>query len=105
MNKDQLLAVLDMSEDEQWEWCVKNVKEKTIGESLADLAFRLRDETKNLIHRSGDWGNLNALYEAQKEVYTKVTGEVAFVGELSGFWMCEAKPIHWIIAALIAKES
>lgn len=90
MTKDELLAVLDMSEDEQWEWCVKNVKEKTIGESLADLAFRLRDE---VVAECGDI------------VWHKAVVKICDYMRMGTAWFKNyAKPIHWIIAALIAKQ-
>ena len=92
MKKEELLKVLDMSEDEQWEWCIQNTKH--IGESLADLAFRLRDEAVAKNHADFH----NAIYNIMVKVEGDNKWATAFWGE------CLAKPIHWIIAALIAKE-
>lgn len=67
-------------------------------ESLADLAFRLRDEAETnylpeatcLVHEYVDVG-VNKMYSHN------------FNGARS--WFCFlARPIHWIIAALIAKQ-
>ena len=107
MTEQELLAVLDMSEDEQQIWLIK--KEVMVGavlqckggselpcpsESLADLAFRLRDEVVAKSHAD--------FHEAIYDIMVKVEGNdnwaTAFWGE------CIAKPIHWIIAALIAKD-
>ncbi len=89
-----------MPKDKQWEWCVKNVK--AAGESLADLAFRLRDEVVNndLKNETGWW------CEAEYEVFLYL-GYPEEEEEDIGLdtWCCMyAEPIHWILAALIAKE-
>ena len=39
--QEKILAVLDMSEDEQFNWCITHIEECDIEGSLADLAFRL----------------------------------------------------------------
>jgi len=87
---DEILKVLDMKsekEQEDWLWDRKLIHED---ESLASLAFRLRDEAEP---HEFDLG----LYEVY--LYLKIA-DVAF-----GFWArAYCKPIHWIIAALIAKE-
>ena len=90
MSKEKLL---DMTEDEQvdWLWDMDILKPN---ESLADLAFRLRDEAVN--HQG--WG------EAIKDVCDYWQGKNNTGITLSGFWIHRAKPIHWIIAALIALE-
>ena len=134
MTEDQLLKVLDMSEEEQVEFfyikgyrqlvdtfpagglrikynknneiiSVKHSQSKLRFDrlTLADLAFRLRDEVKDLTHKDPEWGDINSLYKAQKSIYEKITGEIAFVPQLAEWWVMEAKPIHWIISALIAK--
>ncbi len=62
-----------------------------ITESLADLAFRLRDEAMNF--------NKGAWYEATKQVWK----ECHNYKEYRNFWVDLSKPIDIIIAALIAK--
>jgi hypothetical protein len=105
MTEQELLSVLDMSEDEQWEWCVKNAK--SAGESLADLAFRLRDELE-----MEQWPALAKAYECVRNKWCNDTWQQRHSMGLnkkhissSLFWLFHAKPIHFIIAALIAKES
>ena len=99
MTKDKLLAVLDMSEDEQIEWVKANcdMKSRPLGrhfimiqESMDDLAFRLRDEAAGK-----DWvgWQIGSAY-----VWEKI-GESYNPGKFGN----KAKPIHWIIASLIAK--
>ncbi len=104
----ELLAVLDMpEEDEQivrlFDFSVISSEEYDNfeagrGFSLADLAFRLRDEAPTnylpgaicIVHEYVDTG-VNKMYSHN------------FGGASS--WFCFlAQPIHWIIAALIAKE-
>ncbi len=104
---NDLLKVLDMSEDEQQIWLIK--KEVMVGavlqckdggelpcpsESFADLAFRLRDEVRR---EKGNYDHAVYIvfnYEKQKKKYENVFYWMAYI----------AQPIHWIIAALIAKE-
>ena len=102
MNKDQLLKILDMCENKQWKWLIKNIfkiswdgkythfyyqNEEIL--SLADLAFRLRDEDKyNFV-----FGLVEVWQHLKNEMGTPSPGEM----------IRDSKPIHWIIAALIAK--
>ena len=101
MNEQELLAVLDMSEDKQAVWCeAPEHGNRQMGQSLADLAFRLRDEVvKNI-------DDAEVFHKSCKDViiYLKVK-VVGFCdpGTIHDFYMFNAKPIHWIIAALIAK--
>ena len=98
----ELLSVLDMSEDEQWHFLVHKdngyISTKTQEElsskkiSLADLAFRTRDEA----------GKNDAVYweQAIYRVYKKSAHRDY---DNIFCWFTEfAQPIHWIIAALIA---
>lgn len=91
---DELLAVLDMpTVGNQIGWCLKNAGMKGT-ESLADLAFRLRDEVRYLGNKKDKY-----FFEARAIVCRKSSATVA------GIWFSrDAQPIHWIIAALIAKE-
>ncbi len=117
MTNEELLKVLDMSEDEQlfflnnlWqnrklpEWfnLQPNIDGKLVMSDnnrrlLADLAFRLRDEVFK------EYGAIEGFHEGIYKVMMKVEGHdnwaTAYWGE------CIANPIHWIIAALIAKGS
>ena len=94
----ELLSVLDLPEYEQITWLASEGVAKLMGEvgkmvlvvSLADLAFRLRDEIKE----PEDF--LSALYTVTQYLKVKYT---------ETFWgLFYAKPIDWIITALIAKE-
>ena len=97
------LKLLDMTEQEQRKWLVlhhilkyKQPQPNQIRwESLADLAFRLRDEAVQLCI---SWE------KAKEDVWVYVCHKKPDV-EISyiGFWTNLAKPIHWIVAALIAK--
>ncbi len=106
MTNEELLKVLDMSEEEQTSWLCSYIYCNKKGEdywynflnrhiSLADLAFRLRDEAVKSSHVD--------FHEAIYDVMMKVEGHDSWA---TAFWgECIAKPIHWIIAALIVKES
>ena len=100
MTEQELLAVLDMSEDEQFKWLMDNdiVTSEYVKCSrhliLADLAFRLRDEVNN-----------GKMHEAMYLVQQNVKDAPDVLDYATAFWgLYHAKPIHWIIAALIAKE-
>ena len=104
---NDLLKVLDMSEKEQYIWLFgagiihhHPTNENQI-ESLADLSFRLRGEIA--VSHDIQW--------AYAEVYNKAGGyklrpyETHDPTTIMWIWYAtRAKPIHWIIAALIAKE-
>ncbi len=104
MDNKELLAVLDMSEDEQIEWLRTNVFtsmrfREWIRTSLADLAFRLRDEAKGSegVVKYGKAMQIvcDHFYKCENTTMEIVNSFAAYV----------AKPIHWIIAALIAKNN
>lgn len=106
MNKiEELLAVLDLPEDEQINWLyekelvfkkaekVYTFKGKASWRccpSLADLAFRLRDEVNKV-----------EFHHCIAIVAKHLSPTVMHYAEYA---LCTMKPIHWIIAALIAKE-
>ena len=95
MNK--LLKILDMTEEEQYRWAVGKYSKylaRYPQSSLADLAFRLRDEAMSSSN----------LRKALLDVHQKAEGPQNREQDY-GFWFLRAKPIHWIIAALIAKEN
>ncbi len=103
---NDLLKVLDMSEDEQITWFYRR-HEKELHDivwispvakfkqyRLANLAFRLRDEVRR---EKGNYDHAVYIvynYEKQKRKYENVFYWMAYI----------AKPIHWVIASLIAKE-
>ncbi|KKN71398.1 hypothetical protein LCGC14_0421200 [marine sediment metagenome] len=95
---EKLLKVLDLPEEEQERWVFENVSsyQNLCGEkSLADLAFRLRDKVISSENGTRKW--VCGMFD----VYMKMTGSKL----LNWKWgYVEAKPIHWIVAALIAKE-
>lgn len=59
--------------------------------SLADLAFRLRDEVGLNFH-----SGMNHIHD-----YLHPSMSAAAFDE---WWIFSAKPIHWVVVALIAKE-
>lgn len=98
---EKLLKILNLSEESQKIWLVaagimkisEGEKGETIlEESLADLAFRLRDKLD-----SSRYG-LRSLELVKSRVDSGE--EISFWT----WWIFEAQPIHWIIAALIAQE-
>ncbi len=97
MTDQELLAVLDMSEDEQFRWLMDNdiVTNEYVKCSrhliLADLGFRLRDEAMNF--------NKGAWRDATEQIWR----ECHDYREYRNFWVDRSKPIHWILASLIAK--
>ena len=95
-----LLLVLGMSEDEQSYWTAENTDRRVRGgsyESLADLAFRLRDEV--LKEHSG----CERYHEAIEDIYKY--REIRKQGTSLYAWTAyQLKPIDMIIAALIAKQ-
>lgn len=115
----ELLAVLDLPEEEQWDWlyshreeygfeldwinravpsAYKQVMLATIRRSLADLAFKLRDEAVK--ENWGSWVycvDTVFAYVKPKGYEGKDTNSLVWLAT-------EGKPIHIIIAVLIAKE-
>lgn len=106
-----LLEILDMPEDRQRICLAVDGVLKTavdnkgmddgddyLVESLAETAFRMRDEVKSLfVIRKLWWVGL-------RKVYLHVTKKKYFDGlEFREWFIEEAQPIHWIIAALIAE--
>ena len=98
---DKLFPVLEMPEERQLKWAQKNLMESSSERwctSLADLAFRLRDEAVNIRY--------SKLVSAMEKVAMK-SAKALTSYDMEGFneWFTmEAQPIDWIIAALIAKE-
>jgi hypothetical protein len=101
----KLLKVLDHSEDQQKIFLVVNDVIKTekgekgevvLCESLADLAFRLRDEMVK--REDGNW------CEAEMQVYDYLGAEKTYDCGLDTYFVMYAQPVYWIIAALIAQE-
>jgi len=123
MNTEELLKVLDMSEEEQVEFFyikgyrqlvdtfpagglkIKyNEKKEIISvkhsqselrfdrRALADLAFRLRDEVKSKVE----------FHHCIAKVCKHLD---PYIINYAGYGLCTCKPIHWIIAALIALKN
>lgn len=95
---NELLAVLDLPKEEQYLWVTIWIADNLPnafqrGErcelSLADLAFRLRDAVVKKDRR--DWDDAVV-------VVSNYCKQPIFL------WPHYSQPIHWIIAALIAKE-
>lgn len=109
---DRFLNNLEMPEEVQITWLtdinVMHITRDASGknerlESLAELAFRLRDDMVK--------GNLSKWQKAMDIVFLKVSEEhwkeehefARWPAVM--FWLSHvAKPIHWIIIALIVKE-
>lgn len=96
------LKVLDMSEDDQYDSVME--LQGWPDESLADLAFRLRDEA--MAKNSDNWA-LACWYVQQWIGFHKI--ETYESPDLDGLLNADHEilsksPIHWIIAALIAKD-
>jgi len=110
MTPEQIKTVFEMSEEELELWLIKNEivdgailqckdgGEKPCGvrESLADLAFRLRDEAEKK--------SPLAWHSGLFDVYMIVKGP----GHRIYNWRwasSEAQPKHWILAAMQAKKN
>jgi len=108
MTKDdkikELLQVLDLPKEEQLNYLWANeilLFEKGTRRliSLADLAFRLRGEVNKITNW---WDACQLVYEYVAKV--KFGKNEGWKSE-TGIWFQDfAKPIHWIIATLIAQE-
>ena len=97
MIEQELLAILDMDPDNQF-WSIQKYLPKDLAElydtseiSLADLAFKFRDEA---IEKDLFWDDALVL------VWEKLGRPKKY----QTFHKYYVQPIHWIIAALIAKE-
>ena len=110
MTKKEILALSSMIFSEQIDWLCQNkvMKHKHIdgnlhlGESLADCAFRLRDEVYK--ESSSHYVTLQWFKKFMFQVSDKVHG-IKDLNEKDSvrFWLSEAQPIHWIQACLLAK--
>lgn len=89
MTPEQIREVLEMPEDDQLIWCAENAGLNLLDGTLADLAFRRRDETDK-----DKWlASLYKVYELSPSRYL-----------FQSWAIIEAKPIHSILAAIQAKE-
>jgi hypothetical protein len=103
MNKQEILQLHTLSEEEQLgflsDWDILSNRDMgnspfdpaLTWESLADCAFRLRDETIAKYGRKG-WNRLLTVLKNEKIVDGSI-------------WPPTCQPIHWIQAALLAKET
>lgn len=112
----KLLKVLDITENEQRIWILQQQLTGNCG-CLGDLAFQLRDEAKDLpkFVWSKAWHLIvakemyyyNWSYEEWMQNFDEWSGTAYPIPNNSDrdiFALYRSKPIHWIIAALIAKE-
>ena len=109
MTNEEHLAVLDKTHEEQLKWCVDNAGLDIVGESLADLAFRLRDEVSETKGNLMDIFNPTKLTIAYFDAFMDICDHYKYPwsenqGDVYTWIVYNAKPIHWIIAALIAKR-
>lgn len=94
----ELLAVLDMSKEDQSLWLIYHEGIEPT-ESLADLAFRLRDEAV----RINQWIYSEVIRDICRKTNSPKADNCSCFD--AAMWAeIEAQPIVWIIAALIAKE-
>ena len=95
MTKEEILKLHELSEGEQYLFLDEHDLRKTIGfqaESLADCAFRLRDEMQpTFTERTKIAMNANP---GKTWSHFRVN---------STWWHHHAKPIHWIQSALLAR--
>jgi len=108
MTIDDILAMLDLGEDKQCSWLrqrgygvnCSRCRGATVDnkESFADLAFRLRDEVIAI-----DGGVLfgRGLSKICRKLYDQ---KDYTLHEFLSWSTSTAQPIHWIAAALIAKQ-
>ena len=96
----ELLAVLDMPEEELWEWGLKNTPFPIC--CLADLAFRMRDEVNGAKLLEGQRDVFLARHY-QQEYWDDFRETTSFAEPERWFGSQNSRPIDWIIAALIAK--
>ena len=113
---EKLLAVLDMTEEEQYCWVMNNfpdegwkpfpddeddscirIAKSQYSRITADLAFKMRDEAvktkaykyaQRLVWERTEYKNAQPFKPMNPQVW----------------WLDMSQPIHWIIAALIAQE-
>lgn len=104
----ELLGVLDMDSDSQF-WTIQKYLSPEEAElydtseiSLADLAFRLRDEVKSKHEK--EW--YRACFIVDEGLFNPNGGRgyTEWHGAEAEHGILQRDPIHWIIAALITKE-
>jgi hypothetical protein len=116
MTREEILNLDKLSEEEQIRWLAEHdILQTTIMqclisrahqwghyESLAECAFRLRGEADEYYQKHiAPKGLMHPLYIAMNDLW----GEKAF-DETYGcapYWLYQAKPVHFIQAALLAK--
>ena len=111
MNNQELLAILDMSEDEQYEWVEENCEtmgfesssDKTwvMCDSLEEIAIRLRDEECK--DNAGIINYKDALLKIYEIWDGKQAPRLRVIISFTAWIIAYKKPIDDIIAALIAK--
>ena len=104
---EKLLAVLDMPEEKQISFLENYPDECFLAdETLADLAFRLRDEARETKEKWWAYSeSCEQVANYRLENQWKDTAEinVKYLTDCFAIWIYLADPIDQIIAALIAK--
>ena len=104
LTRAEILGLLKMSEVDGASWLRDHEiigprclgKEWTVDESLADLAYRLRDKAVKKDSES--------LYNEIHRVYADVHGRPGGSG-VEFWWMLHSRSIHVIVAALLVLEA
>ncbi len=109
MTEKELLSVIKLSESNQGWWLYDNGRHMTATKNsthnryrLAALAFKLKNASDMILLSEGMskvWGYwCDLTWESRKR-----EGETKKHVRYPRFWANRSEPIHWIIAALIAK--
>ncbi|MEE9302887.1 MAG: hypothetical protein V3U84_03785, partial [Thiotrichaceae bacterium] len=95
----ELLAVLDLPEEEQNRWCCLNTDRKS-HESFADLAFRLRREAIRL----DNWAKAKKIVHKKREDFRGADGRSFNLNASNRYFANVAEEIDFVITGLIAKS-
>ena len=110
--KEEILALSDKTEEEQVKWLIEHeIMDKLVDnaeppmsiESLADCAFRLRDELLKEYETPKGWVWSDCYRPIAHIIAPNNTCTHCGHDDRYFDWDAEAKPIHWIQAALLAK--
>ena len=96
IDEEDYEAVISAATEEQRDWLIHRI--------LADLAFRLRDEAIRK-HTGQLWQAMILVMNQDatpQQVYDSFHEDGVITNQ--SWWILYANAIHWIIAALIAKE-
>lgn len=97
MNKEEILKLHELSEEDAIGWLYDRGVFKNRKESMADCAFRMRDDSD----RERWWSEICTVSEImENRVVCDKCGHRKQTNSWN--WVEDAKPIHWIQAALLA---